>query len=130
MSAGSGFVNVQHCRLPPFGLPGNTAAMARSRPPEIALEMASAADLHALIPRAREDDQAPGIDPEMLAEMQRHADRVAAEAPPFSPSVRARVRELLVVAAGLHEPDAAPCTSRAQARATDPGTPGLAHPRE
>ncbi len=88
--------------------------MARSKPPEIALATASAADLRALIPKAREDGQAAGIDPEMLAEMQRHADRVAAEAPPFSPSVRARVRELLAVAAGLHEPDAASCSSRAR----------------
>ncbi len=103
--------------------------MTRSRSPEIALETASAADLHALIPRPQQSRQAAGIDPEALAEMQRHADRVAAEAPPFSASVRERVRALLTAAVGMHRSNAGPCDSCAAITDDGEGQPGGANLR-
>jgi hypothetical protein len=101
-----------------FGSAGHDWLMSRKR--SVQLHTASGADLAALVPRAREPE---GIDPETLAVMERAADAVVASAPPISPAVRARVRELLTVAAGLHQGNAA-CVRRADDRDAGAVFPG------
>ncbi len=72
--------------------------MAKSRSP-VALETASAADLRALVPQARESELG-GIDPDSLAimkadEIEVYVAEMVAKAPPLSADLRARLAGLL-----------------------------------
>lgn len=94
----------------------------------VALQAASAADLHVLVPVAQEPEAAPPIDPDMMALMAAEADRVAAAAPPFSPAVREQVRSLLITAAALHWQDARRCGPRAVITDDSAKVPGANRP--
>lgn len=76
----------------------------------VTVDVTSAADLHALAPRTAHDpeglvlsDGSP-VPPEVLAAMEAEADRVVKAAPPMSEPTRARLRELLGLAATMRRP--------------------------